>query len=152
MACFRPVHVRFYVDAEGKKRIVWRSKLADWDWDTFYLEDMHPEKGIHDQLDVMKLPCSGCIGCRLEHSRQWAVRAYHEASVHEDNCFVTLTVNPDYLYRLFPKGSLSKEPITKFLHRLRSKLRRGVKYLDFAYEEREYSRDNIRFFYAGSVS
>ena len=35
----------------------------------------------------LTLPCGNCIGCRLERSRQWAVRCMHEASLYEDNCF-----------------------------------------------------------------
>lgn len=35
--------------------------------------------------------CGQCVGCRLERSRQWAVRIMHEARCHELNSFVTLT-------------------------------------------------------------
>ncbi len=35
--------------------------------------------------------CGQCIGCRLERSRQWAVRCVHEAQMHESNSFITLT-------------------------------------------------------------
>lgn len=37
------------------------------------------------------ISCGRCRGCRLEYSRQWAVRCMHEASLHDRNCFVTLT-------------------------------------------------------------
>ncbi|QCQ84676.1 replication initiator protein [Blackfly microvirus SF02] len=37
------------------------------------------------------LPCGKCTGCRLERSRQWAVRLMHEAQQHKHNSFVTLT-------------------------------------------------------------
>lgn len=39
------------------------------------------------------IPCGQCVGCRLERSRQWAVRCMHEASMHEFNSFITLTYN-----------------------------------------------------------
>lgn len=39
----------------------------------------------------LKLPCGQCVGCRLERSRQWAVRCIHEASLHDENSFITLT-------------------------------------------------------------
>lgn len=39
----------------------------------------------------VKIPCGQCIGCRLERSRQWAIRCVHEAQLHEENCFITLT-------------------------------------------------------------
>jgi hypothetical protein len=31
-------------------------------------------------LSGLKIPCGRCIGCRLEYSRQWAMRCHHEAS------------------------------------------------------------------------
>lgn len=37
------------------------------------------------------LPCGRCMGCKLERSRQWAVRCKHEAQLHPENCFLTLT-------------------------------------------------------------
>ena len=42
---------------------------------------------------TMSIPCGQCIGCRLERSRQWAIRCVHEASLHKHNCFITLTYN-----------------------------------------------------------
>ena len=45
----------------------------------------------------LKLPCGQCHGCRLEHARQWAMRCMHEASLHDFNCFVTLTYSDDHL-------------------------------------------------------
>lgn len=41
------------------------------------------------------LACGQCIGCRLEYSRDWAVRIVHEAQMHEHNVFVTLTYKVD---------------------------------------------------------
>lgn len=35
--------------------------------------------------------CGQCRGCRLDRSREWAIRCVHEASLHERSCFVTLT-------------------------------------------------------------
>jgi hypothetical protein len=62
------------------------------------------------------LPCGQCIGCRLEHSRQWALRCEHEASLHDDNMFLTLTYDDEYL----PKyKNLIKSDIQKFIKNLR---------------------------------
>jgi len=46
---------------------------------------------------LIKLPCGRCKGCRLERSRQTAVRLMHEAQLHQKNSFVTLTYNDTYL-------------------------------------------------------
>lgn len=43
------------------------------------------------------LPCGKCTGCRLERSRQTAVRLVHEAQQHEKVSFVTLTYRQDQL-------------------------------------------------------
>lgn len=45
----------------------------------------------------LALPCGQCVGCRLERSRQWAVRGMHEAQMHKKNCFVTLTYDDDHV-------------------------------------------------------
>lgn len=64
-------------------------------------------------------PCGGCIGCRLEYSRQWAVRCMHESSFHEENSFLTLTYNPENL----PEGgTLVKKDMQKFIKKLRRKV------------------------------
>lgn len=43
------------------------------------------------------VPCGQCNGCRLEKSRQWAMRIMHEASLYEDNVFLTLTYRDEEL-------------------------------------------------------
>lgn len=64
----------------------------------------------------LKLPCGRCVGCQLERSRQWAVRCMHEASLHEANCFITLTYDESNLPGF---GSLVKEDFRGFMKRLR---------------------------------
>lgn len=54
----------------------------------------------------IKLPCNRCIGCRLDRSKQWAIRLMHEAQFHERNSFLTLTYADDYL----PSRRTSWEP------------------------------------------
>lgn len=64
----------------------------------------------------MQVPCGQCIGCRLERSRQWAVRCMHEADLHERNSFVTLTYDNEHLP---VNGSLDKLAFPLFMKRLR---------------------------------
>lgn len=78
----------------------------------------------------MKLPCGRCIGCRLERSRQWAVRLVHEKRFHDRSSFITLTYDEAHL----PKdGSLDLKHFQDFMKRLRFEL----------------APRRIRFFHAG---
>lgn len=78
----------------------------------------------------VQLPCGQCIGCRLERSRQWAMRCVHEASLHDENQFVTLTYNNDSLP---PDGGLRPNDFLNFIKKLR----------------RRYGEKKIRYFHCG---
>ena len=66
------------------------------------------------------IPCGQCLGCRLERSRQWAVRCCHEAHLYRDNCFITLTYDDAYL----PEGNtLVHSHFQNFMKSLRDKFR-----------------------------
>lgn len=43
----------------------------------------------------VEISCGQCIGCRLERSKQWAIRCMHETQMHNENCFLTLTYRPE---------------------------------------------------------
>ena len=88
----------------------------------------NPNDGYSD-LKVT-LPCGQCIGCRLERSRQWAIRCVHESQLHEQNCFITLTFNQA---NLNSEGSLVKADFQNFMKRLR----------------RWAEPDKIRYFHCG---
>lgn len=66
--------------------------------------------------ECLSVPCGQCIGCRLERSRQWAIRCVHEASLYDHNCFITLTFDSDNLNE---SGSLDKRDFVLFMKRLR---------------------------------
>lgn len=76
MRCLSPRTVGFLDDG---KTISWSQKHFSKEYATF------------------QLPCSKCIECRLEYARQWAVRCVHEASMHKENSFVTLTYSNEKL-------------------------------------------------------
>lgn len=66
----------------------------------------------------------------MERSRQWAIRCLHEASLYEQNAFITLTYNNDHLPS---DGSVKVEHFQKFMKRLRKK----------------FTGRTIRFFHCG---
>ena len=108
MSCFRPLQAfksPFLNPTSGKSVIMFSSLSFD---------------------DIrIDLPCGQCIGCRLERSRQWAMRCFHEASLHDRNCFITLTYNDKFL----PKDrSLYYPHFQKFMKRLRKKFGDGIKF------------------------
>jgi len=91
-------------------------------------------KGVffRDTVDSkqIKLPCGRCIGCRLERSRQWALRLTHEQRFHTESSFITLTYSEEHL----PKdGSLDFKHFQDFMKRFRFSV----------------SPKKIRFFHAG---
>lgn len=71
------------------------------------------------------VPCGKCIGCRLERSRQWAMRCVHEASRFERNSFITLTYDNDHLP---PNGTLVLDDFQRFMKRLRKRFGDGIRF------------------------
>lgn len=67
----------------------------------------------------LRLPCGQCIGCRLERSRQWAVRCMHENQMHEFSSFVTLTFDDENIPTNY---SLDYSIFQRFMKRLRDQL------------------------------
>jgi len=88
-----------------------------------------PKKGWVDRK--VDLPCGQCIGCRIQRSRQWAARCVHEASMHEANCFITLThreLPPERVDKktgeIIPVGSVDVRVWQLFAKALRRKIGR----------------------------
>ena len=65
-----------------------------------------------------QVPCGYCLACRLERGRQWAVRAVHEAKMHRENSFITLTYRPECL----PGPRVIYSDFQEFMKSLRSRL------------------------------
>lgn len=84
----------------------------------------------HDIVRSLELPCGQCVGCRLERSRQWAIRCMHEASLYKDNCFITLTYDEEHLPEDY---SLHYDDFQRFMKRVRKR----------------YTGKKIRFYMAG---
>jgi len=73
----------------------------------------------------IRLPCGQCVGCRLERSRQWAIRCMHEKMLHDVSSFVTLTYDDEHLPS---NGSLVKRDLCLFMKRLRKVAGAGVRF------------------------
>ncbi|WNK12409.1 MAG: replication initiator protein [Microvirus sp.] len=93
----------------------------------------------------LSLPCGRCTGCRLERSRQWAVRCMHEAQLHQNNCFITLTFNKESLPTDY---SVDVRHLQLFYKRFRKSLP-NTKIRYFACGE--YGEENLRPHYHSVV-
>lgn len=83
-------------------------------------------------------PCGFCLECRSRYARSWAIRCVHEAQMHEESCFGTLTYSDEHLPA---HGSLVPADFTKFMKRLRKSIApRKVRY----YHAGEYGEANFR--------
>lgn len=115
MSCYHPIKAYPYgITKNGKQQLVFKA----------------PSPG-HQSI---KVPCGQCIGCRLEKSRQWALRMTHEASLYEENSFITLTYDDEHRPEDY---SLNKEHFKKFMKRLRQQAKR------------KYGKEKIRYFHCG---
>lgn len=83
-----------------------------------YTEIRFDTKSGYDIIGYLKVPCGVCIGCKLERARQWAIRCMHEASLYDENCFITLTYNEEHLP---DRNELKYSDFQLFMKRLRKK-------------------------------
>ena len=116
MSCFYPMQaIRTTILTKSGKNVI---KFVKANFD----------KSIQSSPDFLSgLPCGQCTGCRLERSRQWAIRMMHEAQMHQDNCFITLTFDDDHLFDVKSRGvdnpmSLHKPEFQAFMKRLRTRI------------------------------
>lgn len=93
MACYHPIPA--FRCADGSVRFVERGSDID---------------------GLLYLACGNCVGCRIDRSKQWSLRVMHEASQHEDNCFVTLTYDDSHVPA---DGSLRYRDFQLFMKRVR---------------------------------
>lgn len=64
----------------------------------------------------MRLPCGGCIGCRLARAREWALRCSLELGFHDTSRWCTLTYDDSHL-----PPTLRKSDLSGFIKRVRAR-------------------------------
>lgn len=104
MSCFHPAtayRLTTVFTEKGKSQIV------------FSFKDIE-----NKPYERISLKCGRCDGCIIDRSRDWAIRCVHEASMYDENCFITLTFAEKYLNE---SGTLVKSDFQKFMKRLRKK-------------------------------
>lgn len=73
----------------------------------------------------MEIPCNNCMGCKLERSRQWAVRMIHESKLYDQNCFLTLTYSDENVPQDY---SLKIRDYQLFMKRLRKAMPQRLRF------------------------
>ena len=123
MPCYHPLKgVRGAVNPDtGKRPLLFDVKLVD----------------SSSQLPTL-VPCGQCVGCRLEYSRQWAMRCLDEAKMHKENSFITLTYDDAHIpvdRSLERRSSVGIDGKVKpegafqlFMKRLRKRLNKKVRF------------------------
>jgi hypothetical protein len=77
-------------------------------------------KKMSKELVTFAFPCRKCLACRLNIAREKAIRSIHEAKMHENNIFLTLTYDNDHL----GDGRLTYQDFQNFMKRLREYVNR----------------------------
>lgn len=73
----------------------------------------------YSNAEEQKVPCGKCVSCKLDYSREWAIRIQHEAQTALISCFLTLTYNDENI----PEDrSVDVREIQLFIKKLRKKI------------------------------
>lgn len=108
MQCTSPTFAVMRDGLNGKKELV-------FGYDVY-------ERALKSQNSVFKpilLNCGKCLSCKMRKAKEWSIRAVHEAQLHDENCFVTLTYDDKHLpFNM----SVSIRDLQLFMKRLRKEL------------------------------
>lgn len=61
-------------------------------WDEGMKQYIYPHYTEYQQI-----PCGNCMACRLNYSKQWAIRSVLESTLWDENWFITFTYNNEHL-------------------------------------------------------
>ena len=83
------------------------------------------KKHHNKELVPFQLPCGKCAECLLERARDWSIRCTHEAKMHTQNAFITLTYADEHLPA---DGKLKYLDFQLFMKRLRKHCGKEISY------------------------
>ena len=142
MPCLNPSQAYFSVREDGKKELKFSNVLGRMF-----------RQGCKMPDDSMSVACGQCMFCRLEKSRETALRCVHESRMFSDNCFITLTFSDEKMKELCPLTpggySLVRKHAQDFMKRLREKFARGFEYVLRDGKKRFYQSKNVRAYGCG---
>lgn len=119
MACTNPLTAwKYGVTKNGKQALTFKQP---------------PE--VEGEFETQLVPCGKCDSCRIDHSRDWATRVFHEMQIARIGCFITLTISNKHMVKsgfhrkeivkgeeklvYYPPYSVYKRSLQLFLKRLR---------------------------------
>ena len=132
MVCYHPLHAfpnGFTKDGKQAYKIT-SNKVMSVSFDKsnghWY---MSTDKNRYANNKFIDIPCNQCIGCRIDYSRQWAVRCVLESYYHSQTWFLTITYDDEHVPHSAYIDNITGEvkdiltldsnDFTKFLKRLR---------------------------------
>lgn len=146
MPCYHPITCVRPDGSEverGNKKLGFfsRSKYPDaFDFKTGHLLPLEELKIKFPAAELVQVPCRKCLGCRLDHAKEWSVRNVLESLSYDNNFFITLTYDDDHVFserdgKIVP--TLVKDDVKRFMKNLRR------------YFEYNFSHTGIRYFGCG---
>lgn len=131
MSCFYPrIAYQCGFNENGKKDVRFARLRDDWS-----IKDYRSRYG--DSIFLM--PCGKCIGCQLDHARDWATRCVLESKYHDKSCFLTLTYDDAHLPSSLEEHKSNKDD---FIDTLRNA---GHKFRVFGCSERGSKTKRLHF-------
>lgn len=111
MSCFHPIYmIKRGLKENGKQDLIFASQVSS----NLGLSSDELMKRYKDR--IVPVPCGKCIGCQLDHAKEWSVRCVLESLEHEANSFITLTYDEKHCPR-----KLVKDHLSSFIKRLRAR-------------------------------
>lgn len=105
MSCNKPIPCWYsnFVNESGKRPLTFNGRDRYDGWDPKY-------------KDPLSVGCGKCQGCKSDQALMWSIRGYHEASLHDQSCFVTLTYDDAHLPC---DGKIDKTHLQYFFRKIR---------------------------------
>lgn len=93
----------------------------------FRAQSQESGRPLVDSEGDLLLPCGKCSECKTKRAVEWATRCRHEISLHDQNCFLTLTYDDENL----PSPFIVKDKFQKFMKKLRKfeKQKNSIRYI-----------------------
>ena len=111
MSCSRPIYmIDCGLKENGKRDLIFATQLSS----NLGLSTDELMKRYKDRL--VPVPCGKCLGCQLDHAKEWSVRCVLESLDHDNNSFITLTYSEAYC-----PSKLVKAHLSAFIKRLRAR-------------------------------